>query len=245
MEKLNCLQQTNHLGSSKFGFISSEKLVSSLESQGLTLDRVVEMSIRKNKEVRQGYQKHRMVFNTGIKSNDDDGQLQMLVTNSHEGSTSLKFQLGFFRYICKNGLVVGRDVALPMTVRHTIDNAAKISDTITMVLDQKNRVFESIEELKARKWNEEQIAKFTKEALILRGYDEKLKGELNPIFQIKRSEDRKADAFTMFNVVQENILRTGFKAVNGKNELVTLRAIKSLEEQNRINTGLWDLALSA
>jgi hypothetical protein len=241
----SCLTQTSHLGSAKFGFISSEKLVSSLESSGLSLDKVVEMSIRKNKEMRQGFQKHRMVFNTGMKSNDNDGNLQLLVTNSHEGSTSLKFQLGFFRYICANGLIVGKNVALPMSVRHTVDNALKINETIEMVLDQKNRVFESIEELKAKKWNQDQLKKFTQGAMEIRGYDLEKKGILTPDFRTKRNEDNKGDAFTLFNVVQENILRTGFKARTDKNEVVTMRAIRSLEEQNRINVSLWDLALGA
>jgi hypothetical protein len=47
------------------------------------------------------------------------------------------------------------------------------------------------------------------------------------------------------NVIQENLLRTGFKAYKEDGSRVTLRAIKSLDEQNRINTELWDLALSA
>jgi hypothetical protein len=241
-EKLNCLDQVNHLGSSKFGFISSSNLVAQLEKSGLQLDKLVEMKIRKNKEVRQGFQKHRMLFNTGMKTKD--GQLQLLVTNSHEGSTALRFQLGFWRMVCSNGLVIGKSIVTPVTLRHTLENAGKINDTIEMILDQKNKVFESIESLQSKKWNAEQLQKFTNEALKIRGYSEKLSNVL-PMFEVKRAEDQASDAFSVFNVVQENIIRTGFNVVNENGKISKLRAIKSLDEQNRINSELWDLAVAS
>ena len=81
---MQCLTQTSHRGSNKFGFISSENLVSRLETQGLKLADVVESKIRKDKELRQGYQKHVLRFNTGLSNRH--GNLQLLAINSHEGS---------------------------------------------------------------------------------------------------------------------------------------------------------------
>jgi hypothetical protein len=236
-----CLNQTAHLGSEKFGFISSQGLVNAFEKHGLTLDKVVEMKIRKNKLERQGFQKHRMLFNTGL--NVKDGTLQMLVTNSHEGSSALKFQLGFYRFVCSNGLIVGNDIVKPIKIRHTIDNVEHLNDSISMILNQKTNVYESIESLSAKRWNDDKIHEFSQKALDLRGY-ELTNGVLMPRFTVKRSEDRQADAFTIMNVVQENIIRTGFKAFDDQGKMHGLRAIKSLDEQNRINTGLWDLANS-
>lgn len=238
---VSCLDQTSHLGSSKFGFISSANLVTQFEKHGLTLDKVVEMKIKKNKLERQGFQKHRMLFNTGL--NVKDGTLQLLVTNSHEGSSALKFQLGFFRFVCSNGLVVGNDIVTPVKIRHTIDNAEHLNDSISMILNQKTKVYESIESLSSKKLNDDQILDFSQKALDLRGY-ELTNGLLVPRFTVKRTEDRQADAFTVMNVIQENIIRTGFKAFDDQGKMHGLRAIKSLDEQNRINTGLWDLATS-
>lgn len=99
---MQCLTQTNHRGSNKFGFISSENLVSRLENQGLKLSSVVESKIRKDKEIRQGYQKHVIRFDTGL--SNSHGNLQLLAINSHEGSSALTFRMGFFRLVCSNGL---------------------------------------------------------------------------------------------------------------------------------------------
>lgn len=244
-EKLNCLDQNVAISttSSKFGFISSQGLVTELSRHGLELDKVVEMAIRKRKEERQGFQKHKMLFNTGIETKT--GKLQMLVTNSHEGSSALKFQLGFYRYVCSNGLVVGKTIVNPMSIRHTLDNVSKLNDTISMVMNQSSKVFESIEAMQAKQWNAQQIADFTDKALELRGYVKSKHGILTPDFQAKRADDRSTDVFTIFNVVQENLVRTGFKAYDSKGQGHSIRAIKSLDEQNRINSELWDLAAAA
>ena len=39
-----CLNQTTHLGSEKFGFISSANLVDQFEKHGLTLDKHIELN---------------------------------------------------------------------------------------------------------------------------------------------------------------------------------------------------------
>lgn len=240
---MNCLTQSNHLGSQKFGFISSENLVNQLENHGLTLDKVVEMKIRKDKELRQGFQKHKMLFNTQHKSNE--GTLQLLVTNSHEGSSALKFQLGFFRLICSNGLVVGSNIVSPISLRHSINQVEFLNDTISMVLNQNTKVFESIDELKQKRFTPETLTKFKNDALNLRGYDLNKKGLLLPNFTAKRVDDLNDDVFTIMNVIQENMLRTGFVAHDDKGDAVKFRAIKSIDEQNRVNAGLWDLAIAA
>jgi hypothetical protein len=239
MEKLNCLEQVNHLGSKNFGFISSQGLVTMLESQGLTLNKVVEMKIRKNKELRLGYQKHRMLFDTQIKTND--GVLQLLVTNSHEGSSALTFQLGFFRYVCANGLVIGSNIIEPVKVRHTIVNAEKIYNTVIEIMAKTSLVIESIEKMKNKKITAEQLKQLEIKALELRGYNKEKHGQVKPLFEVKRVEDRNDDAFSVLNVIQENMLRTGFEVENEKGKIVKLRAIKSLDEQNRINSQLWDI----
>lgn len=241
-EKMNCLNQVNHLGSASFGFISSTGLVSELEKHDLKLDKVVEMKIRKNKETRQGFQTHRLVFDTGTETKD--GKLQLIVTNSHEGGSSLKFQLGFFRFVCSNGLIVGKTISEPIKLRHTFKQIERLTEVIAAVLEQKNKVIKSIEAMKSKQLTQDQIDALAIKALELRGYSDKY-ANLLPIFEVKRGEDLERDAFTIFNVMQENLLRTGFKAVTEDNKVIKLRAIKSINEQAKINADLWDMFAAA
>lgn len=238
---MNCLTQTSHIGSNKFGFISSENLVSRLESQGLKLDSVVESKIRKNKEVRQGYQKHVLRFDTGHVNSH--GKLQLLAINSHEGSSALTFRLGFYRMVCSNGLIVGSDLIPQVKVRHTSNGLLKLDGAIDEVMEYQTAAKESMEKMLDTKVNFETFEKLSQEALKIR-LGEKYSDKLVPLFESKRFEDNREDLFTVFNVIQENIIRTGFYALNRETNVSTkIRAIRGVESNVILNNALFNEAM--
>ncbi len=238
---MSCLTQVNHLGSNKFGFISSENLVKTLETKGLSLDSVVESKIRKNKETRQGYQKHVLRFNTGF--SNKEGQLQLLAINSHEGSSALTFRLGFFRLVCSNGLIIGSDLIPQLKVRHTQNGLLKLDDTIEELMDYKIVAMDNMQKMTDKKLNKDEIEKLYQASLKIR-LGEKYSDKVIPLFESKRYEDNKEDLFTQFNIIQENVIKTGFYALNTENNVSTkIRAIKGVNSNLEMNTLLYNEAL--
>lgn len=238
---MNCLTQKNHLGSEKFGFISSENVVKTLESKGLRLTDVIESKIRKNKDIRQGYQKHVMRFNTGY--SNKEGNLQLLAINSHEGSHSLTFRLGFFRLVCSNGLIIGNDLIPQIKVNHTLKGLLKLDDAIEETMEYTKVAQNNIEIMGNKILTNDQIENLYHESLKLR-LSEKYDDKLIPLFEVKRYQDNKKDLFTQFNIIQENIIRTGFHVQNKENNaLKKIRAIKGLDSNIKLNNDLFNLAL--
>jgi hypothetical protein len=238
---MNCLTQTSHIGSNKFGFISSANLASTLESKGLKLADVVESRIRKDKEKRLGYQKHVMRFNTGV--SNAHGNLQLLAINSHEGSSALTFRLGFFRMVCSNGLIVGSDLVPQIKVRHTSNGLLKLDNAIEEAMEYQIAAKQSMDRMMDTKVNADTIEQLGKEILKLR-LDDKFSDKLVPLFESKRWEDDKEDLFSVFNVMQENVIRTGFYALNKETNVATkIRAIKGVESNVKLNNAMFNLAL--
>lgn len=238
---MNCLTQTNHRGSEKFGFISSSDLATRLETQGLTLADVVESKIRKNKEERQGYQKHVLRFNTGL--SNKHGNLQVLAINSHEGSSALTFRMGFFRMVCSNGLIIGSDLIPQIKVRHTANGLLKLNDSVDELLQWQKVAMDNIEKMTSRKLSQDEFEKLAIESVKLR-LGEKFTDKIVPLFEAKRYEDNKEDLFTAFNVIQENIMRTGFYALNKETNVSTkVRAIRGVNASLELNTALYNEAL--
>ena len=238
---MNCLTQINHLGSNKFGFISSENLVSRLESQGLKLDSVVESKIRKNRELRQGYQKHVLRFNTGHVNRH--GKLQLLAINSHEGSSALTFRLGFYRMVCSNGLIIGSDLIPQIKVRHTQNGLLKLDDSLDELMEYKTVAMDNIQLMENKKLNQDEFEKLIHASAKIRLGD-KYSDKLIPLFEAKRFEDDKPDLFSVFNVIQENVIRTGFNVLNKENNTVRkIRAIRGVNSNLDINTALYNEAL--
>ena len=85
-----------------------------------------------------------------------------------------------------------------------------------------------------------QRLQYAKEAMSLR-WDEYF--DLDPIniLRPRRYEDRGSDLWTTYNVVQENLLKGGitFRNMNGHKSVT--RGIRGVNENVRLNRGLWDL----
>lgn len=238
---MNCLTQTSHRGSNKFGFISSTDLVSRLETQGLKLADVVESKIRKNKEERQGYQKHVLRFDTGL--SNQHGNLQLLAINSHEGSSALTFRMGFFRLVCSNGLIIGSDLIPQIKVRHTQNGLLKLDDSIEELMEWRTVAMDNIEKMENRKLSADEYERLAIESAKIR-MGEKFTGKIVPLFESKRYEDKREDLFSAFNVIQENVMRTGFYALNKEtNAAVKVRAIRGVNASLELNTALYNEAM--
>lgn len=238
---MDCLTQTLHRGSNKFGFISSENLVSRLEMQGLKLADVVESKIRKNKDLRQGYQKHVMRFNTGL--SNAHGNLQVLAINSHEGSSALTFRLGFFRLVCSNGLIIGSDLIPQIKVRHTSNGLLKLNDSVDELMEWQRVAMDNIEKMSSKKLSQDEFEKLAIESAKIR-MGEKFTDKIVPLFESKRYQDNAPDLFTAFNVIQENVMRTGFYALNKEtNAASKVRAIKGVNASLDLNTALYNEAM--
>lgn len=238
---MNCLTQTSHRGSNKFGFISSENLVSRMESQGLKLADVVESKIRKDKDLRQGYQKHVLRFDTGLSNRH--GNLQLLAINSHEGSSALTFRMGFFRMVCSNGLIIGSDLIPQIKVRHTQNGLLKLDDSIDELMQWKTVAMDNIEKMENKKLSQDDYDQLALASAKIRLGD-KFTDKIVPIFEPKRYEDNREDLFTAFNVIQENVMRTGFYAHNTETNVYTkVRAIRGVNASLELNTALYNEAL--
>lgn len=238
---MNCLTQTSHRGSNKFGFISSSNLVTQLEEQGLKLADVVESKIRKNKEERQGYQKHVMRFNTGL--SNAHGNLQVLAINSHEGSSALTFRMGFFRLVCSNGLIIGSDLIPQIKVRHTANGLLKLNDSVDELMQWQRVAMDNIEKMSSYKVTADEFEKLALASAKIRMGD-KFTDKIVPLFESKRYADNSPDLFTVFNVIQENVMRTGFYALNKENNVATkIRAIRGVNASLDLNTALYNEAM--
>lgn len=58
----------------------------------------------------------------------------------------------------------------------------------------------------------------------------------------RRADDAKDDLWSVFNRIQENVLRGGLSRRSPTGRLVRSRRITSIREDVRLNGALWDLA---
>lgn len=231
--------------SDKYKLVKTSELISKLENKGFKLESFVSNKVKKKE--RQGFQKHRAVFShpTLLKSNHTEGYPQLLLTNSHDGTSAVVLQLGFFRIVCSNGLVAGKMIGEPISLKHSGKYLyEELDKAVEKIAAQIITLNDSITKMKNKVMSVEEIIELQEKTLqntrLLEG--EKL---VNSTFKINRDEDTKLDLFTVMNVIQENLIRGGANVIvekDNKTKQKTLRAVNSIHTQTRINVEVWDNA---
>ena len=240
--EINTLDQKLPTLSDKYKLAKTSEIVKRIEGLGFTLDKFVAMKVRKQE--RQGFQKHRAIFTSPTLKATTDGVPQLLLTNSHDGTSSVILQLGFFRYVCSNGLVVGSNLIQPVRVRHSgNDFDERLIVAINHIVAQAEKLTESIERMKSKVLTSAEIQAFQREALQKRLGDVKIESFSVPTH---RREDEAQDLFSVFNVVQENLIRGGARVMiedkDGNRKARAVRRVNGLVSQTEINTMLWNMA---
>ena len=245
--------------SDKYTHIPTDRVIRDLEVLGWKVADVKEVAARK--EDNKGFQKHLVVFrNEDVVITGNDGDTvypQILLTNSHDGKNSFKFQAGLFRMICENGLVVADESFEDYSIRHMGYDFEALQSLIKEMVSNLDLTVESMNKMKQIELDEEQQLELAKKLLDIRlegtgnAYDDYQPKYIN---YSQRKEDDGVDLWSVFNRQQENIIEGNFKYFNeekyAKYENVNMefigrqaRPIKNFKQDMNVNKKMFAAAL--
>ena len=224
----------------RYAFIPTIDVVEGMRAEGFEPYEVRQTRVR-NPDNRE-FTRHmlRMRHATALRTGDGVGEIILL--NSHDGTSSFQLMSGFFRMVCSNGIIAG-DVAADCRVRHTRTShvVQDVTDAAFRVIDDLKNVGNHIEQFKAIPMTHDQQVLFAGAALQLR-YDDKAPVQATHLLTARRWEDRKDDLWTTFNRVQENMLKGGVQGRTATGRNMSTRAVGGVNENVKLNKALWVLA---
>jgi hypothetical protein len=200
---------------------------------------------RAREEDRAGYCKHLIRFRRQDQLAAAEAR-EVVLINSHDGSSGFRLMAGVFRLVCANGLIVGHSDN-EIRVRHSGNAVGQVIEGAYSIVKDFDRVADSIETMKALPLLPEHRQAFAKAALALR-FDDPANSGIKPeqIIRPRRAEDQPADLWTTMNVAQENIIRGGLRGwkldANGHQKRATTREVNGIDQSVALNRGLWVLA---
>jgi hypothetical protein len=188
---------------------------------------------------RTGLGKHAMRFrNPELKLKSGDF-LDIVVLNSHDGTSSFQLSLGIYRLVCANGLVVGKDIVQPIFIRHVGYAAEKVKTAIAALLEQSEKVNSLVDQLQARILTIEEYTAFVNAALIIRGLTPH-KVTAEQLHVPRREEDKGLNAWAVLNRIQEYSVN-GFEYTDLEEQrLKTARRLTGAQPQIKVNGALFD-----
>jgi len=168
---------------------------------------------------------------------------EVILLNSHDGTSSYQMLAGVFRFVCANGMVVG-DATHDVRVPHKGDVIGRVVAGAFDVLDGFTRVVEETEGMKALQLNQGEQQAFARSALALKFDTDTAPAPVteNDVLRARRMNDAGNDLWTTFNRVQENLIRGGLRGRNAAGRPTTTRQVAGIDQNVKLNRALWTLA---
>ncbi len=233
--------------SEKYQHISTSQLVARLEEEGFYPVHVQQS--RSRSQDKRYYAKHLLRFRHVNTRPTEDGLFpELVLINSHDGLSSYRLLAGLYRLVCTNGLVAGKTYD-EVRVRHQGDILGQVIEGTYQVINEAQRMIESSQAMREIALNPEQQQRFAEAAHALRfGASEVGKGfEAQAFLKARRhAEVNRNDLFSIFNIVQENLLRGQIRGWrrdhHGWPRRTQTRALTSIDQGTQLNQALWSLA---
>ena len=230
--------EAHHSRGDKYSFIPTIQVIDSLRDEGFEPYEIRQTLVR-NADKRE-HTKHmvRMRHVNAITSQEEVPEIILL--NSHDGTSSYQIMSGVFRFVCSNGLIAG-DLFENIRIRHSGNVVNDVIEGATRILKESDEVFERIGTYKGINLTYDESNALAVAAAQVRWGDE---APVNAIQLLTphRYADRKTDLWTTFNRIQENVLKGGVAGKSTTGRRTTTRAVGGVNENVKLNKALWTLA---
>lgn len=236
--------------SSRYAYIPTARVIDGLRGEGF---QPVKVQVARVRDAgRKGFEKHLIRFrHVDTLAKLDEVHPEIVLVNSHDGSTSYKLMAGMFRLVCANGLVIADGHVDEVCIKHTGSNI--VGDVIEgsyRVLKQAALGVES-----AGAWANIQLAEPEQMALAIGAHHARFadaNGDVNTpiqpaqLLRARRGSDQRSDLWTVFNRVQENVIRGGLHGLavdaDGRRRRVSTREVKGIDGNVNLNRAMWKMA---
>jgi hypothetical protein len=242
--------------SDRYEFVPTSDIVDFMEENGWFPIDAKEVKTRKQEN--KGFQKHIVRFRHPELSfnevNGDGNFVDILLTNSHDGMSSFTFQIGIFRLVCSNGLVVKQADFGTVRVRHLTKESSEVFNTqlleaISTLVNQIPKTVAAIDVMQNTMLNRDQVKELAIKAIDSR-FDKNIKNiDVNHIIDqlvlADRKEDEGENVWNVFNRIQEKLLKGTYSYINKNNNKVRkARPVNNIVQATKLNTELFDMAYS-
>jgi hypothetical protein len=206
-------------------------------------------------EERRGFAKHLVRFRKAGGEGPrrvGDSCFEIILRNAHDGTASYSLMAGLFRFVCLNGLVVAAGDMTQSRVRHAGDRNRQLAEVVNAaydVLEMAPRVLEA-----PARWSQIELQRDEQLALARSAHRLRFanaEGDISTaiapeqLLHTRRPSDSGKDLWTIFNVVQENVIRGGISAAsrdhNGRWRQSTTREVRGIDQNIKLNKALWQL----
>lgn len=183
-----------------------------------------------------------------IKYQVGDTICEILLKNANDGTSAYELMAGLFRITCLNSMVAQKGTLESTKVYHSGNVQDKVIEGTYRVLNQAEHALLAPENWSKIILNQEEKKLLADAAKVIRFGEIKTENEISSsqMLAARRAEDIKDDLWTVFNRIQENVIKGGikFKTIDnetGKTRMGRTRQVNAIDQDIKLNRALWHL----
>jgi hypothetical protein len=235
--------------SSKYTFLSTIDIIRPLLESGYVVTHVTQRATRSGHRDPK-FTRH-LVRLRRLKDKPIVGDVfpEVHITNSHDGQSRYQMYAALLRLACSNGMAISTVKFKGLTLIHRGELEAlhkQINEGIVQAAD----AGKIVEKMTKKMLNEKAQLSFARDAakLVFDYKYSKLDFDTRVLLAPRREEDTKNDLWTVYNRVQENLIRGKVEidrqTSSGVRHAIT-RGVTNIRREIDVNIGLWQLASRA
>ncbi len=198
-------------------------------------------------EEKRGFTKHMLRFrplNQVVQVGGTHNEI--VLVNSHDGTSAYRLMAGVFRLVCGNGLIVAESMIQDIRIKHSGNILAEVAQGVDNLRDELPRIGGRVQEMQAIEMSQPEREIFARAALTVK-YGDEAPVSATQILKPRRAEDATPNLWTTLNTVQESLVRGGhhYTKTNeetGRTQHRKTNAVNSVDGTTSINRAVWQLA---
>lgn len=193
---------------------------------------------------KQNYTRHMVRLRHPDMNRNVEQSPEVIIVNSHDGSSSYQMAHGAFRFVCMNGLFLG-DLTDNIRVLHKGNRQGIMDDVLNgafRIVSEGREKMEIAQAMRETAMPLDERLELARQGNIAR-FDDEGKVRLDDILRPRRREDMSNDYWTTFNRVQEATMKGGYETRNAQGVRGRrARALSNIMAEMSVNTHIWTAA---
>ncbi len=245
--------------SDRYTYIPTSEVIAGLMLQGFRPFKAMQSKSRIPGKTE--FTKHMIRFRHAEDESKGDSAPEVILVNSHDGTSAYKLYAGLLRFICSNGLITFDELHGHLAVPHKGDIVSRVIEGSFQIIDQSKAALQVSQDWQRLSLSAGEQNAFAEAAHVLR-FDEREAEEENvtintpitpqQLLQPRRREDTGDSLWLTYNRLQENVIAGGLRGVAEKRNAdtgrlisrrrTTTRPVNGIDQDVRLNRALWKLA---
>jgi hypothetical protein len=175
-----------------------------------------------------------------------DSFREVILINSHDGTSSYQLMAGMFRLVCSNGLIVGAGELQGLRIPHKGNIVHQVIEGAYRIVDDTKQAAIAAQDMRQIELRPSEADAFAEAASQLR-WDEAAPVQPRQLLSPRRRDDVGSDLWRTFNRVQESLVQGGvdYTQRDDRGRPVARRStrpVQNIDGNVTLNRALWTLA---